>query len=231
MTNLRKMITSNLSKYLLVLPAIFLSCFFLQTTSASSAGVKITAVDSTKLAAFEGIYQNKANTFAYFNVKAVNNTLVAKQIDGNREIVLTRKSDLGFEMKDDDGDETIPVAFSKNDAGEIAQLMVGGRDAWVKVKEYIPVKEVKLTADQLKAFEGKYKFEEKDDAFLQITATADGLLLKQLWDGKEINFMAISDLDFINKENMFPLKFTKDQKGNVIKVLAFNRDMWDKVKE
>ena len=88
----------------------------------------------------------------------------------------------------------------------------------------MPAKEVTLTQDQLKAFEGKYRFEEKNDAFLQITATADGLMLKQLWDGKEINFKAISDLNFLNKEMGFPLKFTKDQAGNVIKLLAFNRE-------
>jgi len=36
---------------------------------------------------------------------------------------------------------------------------------------------------------------------------------------------------FLNEQAGFPLKFTKDDNGNVIKVLAFNRDMWDKVKE
>jgi hypothetical protein len=30
---------------------------------------------------------------------------------------------------------------------------------------------------------------------------------------------------------MFPLKFTKGTDGKAIKVLAFNRDMWDRVKE
>jgi hypothetical protein len=70
-----------------------------------------------------------------------------------------------------------------------------------------------------------------DDAYLQITATSNGLTLKQLWDGREINFVAISDVEFLNKQASFPLKFTRDSAGNVTKVLAFNRDLWDKVKE
>ncbi|HVV53903.1 MAG TPA: hypothetical protein VHC47_01175, partial [Mucilaginibacter sp.] len=115
--------------------------------------------------------------------------------------------------------------------GEIAQILVGGRDAWIRVKEYIPVKEVSLTANQLKAFEGKYQFEQKKDTYLQIAATATGLTLKQLWDGREINFTPIGDNDFLNKQMAFPLKFTRDSTGMVIKVLAFNRDLWDKVKE
>ena len=188
-------------------------------------------VDSTSLKAFEGIYQSKENEYSYFQVTAVNNTLVAKQVDGERQIVLTRKTEFGFEMKDDDGDETIPVVFSKNDAGEIGQLAVADKQIFVKVKSYTPPVEVKLTADQLKAFEGKYQFEQKSDAFLQITATADGLTLKQMWDGKEVKFMSLGNSIFLNKEEGFPLKFTKDDTGNVTKVLAFNRDMWDKVKE
>lgn len=203
--------------------------FYIDRVTAAPTVFTISA--ETPLSAFEGIYQNKTNTFSYFKVTAANNTLVAKQMDGEMQIVLTRKSDLEFQMKDDDGDENVPVVFSKNDAGEIAQIQVGGRDVWNRVKEYIPVKEISLTADQLKAFAGKYKFEEKNDAYLQITATATGLILKQLWDGREINFMAIRDNDFLNKQMAFPLKFSRDANGNVIKVLAFNRDMWDKVKE
>ena|ERR1700722_2939126 len=190
-----------------------------------------TVVDSTSLTAFEGLYQSKENEYSYFKVTATGNTLVAKQLDGERQIVLTRKTEFGFEMKDDDGDETIPVVFSKNAAGEIAQISVGGEHMFVKVKNYVPPVEVKLTADQLKAFEGKYQFEQKSDAFLQITATADGLTLKQMWDGSEIKFMSLGNSFFLNKEEGFPLKFTKDDSGNVIKVLALNRDMWDKVKE
>lgn len=198
--------------------------------AAAAPSLKTKTIE-TPLTAFEGIFQNKVNTFSYFKVTVAGATLLAKQMDGDRQIILTRKSEFGFEMKDEDGDETIPVTFSKNDAGEISGLLVGDKDLWVKVKEYIPVKEVILTAQQLKAFAGKYKFEERDDAYLQITATATGLTLKQLWDNREINFVAISDIDFLNKQVAFPLKFTKDSAGNVTKVLAFNRDLWDKVKE
>lgn len=133
-------------------------------------------------------------------------------------------------MKDDDGDETIPVTFCKNAAGEIAGIVVGERDEWTRVKEYVAAKEISLTAAELKRFEGKYKFT-KNDEFLQIIATATGLKLKQLWDNREIDFVAISDVDFLNRQLPFPLKFTKDGSGHVTQVLAFNRDLWERVKE
>ncbi|HZY38250.1 MAG TPA: hypothetical protein VFE53_16450 [Mucilaginibacter sp.] len=215
--------------------ALFVIALIISNASANrvhAAPVKYKIfADSTTLKAFEGIYQAKDNPYSYIKVTAKNDTLIAKELDGERFFVLTRKSEFGFETKDDDGDETIKVVFSKNDAGDIAQISIGGEHLFAKIKNYVPPVEVKLTADQLKAFEGKYQFEQRSDAFLQITATADGLTLKQLWDGKEIKFMSLGNLVFLNKEAGFPLKFTKDDNGNVIKVLAFNRDMWDKVKE
>lgn len=229
MTPLKKNPTDKLAILLVALALVSISC--LNAKSAYAATITQDKLTETPLTAFEGIYQNKINTFFYFKISVNGTGLLAKQVDGNRQIILTRKSEFGFEMKDDDGDENIPVTFSKNDAGEITGVMVGDRDQWTKVKEYVPVKEITLTADQLKAFEGKYKFEEKDNAYLQITANATGLTLKQLWDNREFNFAPISDVDFLNKQEAFPLKFTKDSSGNVTKVLAFNRDLWDKVKE
>jgi hypothetical protein len=36
-----------------------------------------------------------------------------------------------------------------------------------------------------------------------------------MWDGKEINFVPKSDVEFFCKEQRFPLKFIKDNTGNV----------------
>ena len=66
---------------------------------------------------------------------------------------------------------------------------------------------------------------------MQITAGKDHLVLKQLWDGKEINFVPESELEFFCKDKPFPLKFIKDKNGNVIQMLAFDKDLWEKVKE
>jgi hypothetical protein len=231
MTNLKKKQTNRNCKLVLMLSFIILSCFSINPAIANSVKQKTAITFDTPLKAFEGTYQLKENESIAYQITATDDKLIAKLINGDRQLTLTRKSEFAFEFKDSDGDETLTAVFSKNDAGEINQILVEGKQLWVKVKNYVPAKEVKLSPEQLKAFAGKYQFEEKKEAFLQITATADGLLLKQLWDGQEINFIAISDTDFLNREIPFPLKFTKDQNGTVIKVLAFNRDLWDKVKE
>ena len=230
MTNLKTTPAKRLYKYLLVLPFLLLSLCF--TGNAKAVAVGKTVADTTAMKAFEGIYQVNNNQYAHVQITVVNKTLLAKSMEGNKQFVLTRKGDLTFETLDGDGDENIPVTFVKNPAGEITGASVAGKDEITRVKNYVPVQAIKLTADQLKAYQGKYEFDQQKGTFLTITATADGLVLKQLWDdNKEISFINVADNEFINKEAMFPLKFTKDAAGNVTKVLAFNRDSWDKVKE
>lgn len=228
---LRKNNLANSICKLVAIISIIAFSIFISPAKASTNRFKTALIDTTSLKAFEGIYQSKDNNYQTYKITTVGDKLIAKNMDGDQQFTLTRKSEFGFEMPDDDGDETLPVIFSKNAAGEISQVTVAGRQIWVKIKNYVPVKEVALTATQLKAFEGKYEFEQKKGTFLQISATPTGLTLKQLWDGREVNFVAIGDDTFLNKQAGFPLKFTKDINGKTVKVLAFNRDMWDKIKE
>lgn len=231
MIHLRKNPATRLYRYVLLLPFIVLSLCFTNPAKARNIAVKTAVADTTPMKAFEGIYQLKSNQYGYVQISVANKTLLAKIIDGNKQFVLTRKGDLTFETLDDDGDETVPITFTKSDAGEITGAAVGDKDQITRVKNYTPVKALKLTAAQLKAYEGKYEFDQRKGTFLTITATADGLVLKQLWDDREISFTAVADNEFLNREAMFPLKFTMDASGKAIKVLAFNRDSWDKVKE
>ena len=88
---------------------------------------------------------------------------------------------------------------------------------------------VTLQPAQLKALEGYYELEGNKDMHLQFTAKNDQLILKQLWDGREVTFDAESELEFFNREFPFPLKFSKDASGKVNQVLAFERDTWKRV--
>jgi hypothetical protein len=82
---------------------------------------------------------------------------------------------------------------------------------------------------KLKAFEGYYQFADDENTFLQITAKGDSLILKQLWDQKEFPFHQTAVLEFYCDAQSFPLKF-KDSAGSIVQVLAFNKDVWIKVK-
>jgi len=179
---------------------------------------------------FEGYYQFTNDTTTYLQITAKGNSLILHQLWDGKEIGFERKSELEFLNEE----HSFPLKFSSDQNGIITQVTAFDRDLWNKVKNYNPVlnTEIHLSPDQLKPFEGKYtfQFEQGKDSYIQITAAADHITLKQLWDGKEINFVPKSNAEFFCKEQPFPLKFIKDGNGNVIQVLAFNKDLWQRVK-
>jgi hypothetical protein len=84
-------------------------------------------------------------------------------------------------------------------------------------------------SEALKPFVGKYQFTDNKNVFLQILLEDDHLVLKQLWDNQEFPFKQTSALEFYNEDHDFPLKFSKNDKGEITSVLAFNRDVWNRV--
>ncbi|WP_121808738.1 hypothetical protein [Mucilaginibacter kameinonensis] len=201
------------------------------TTIAKTQKHPTAIIADTQLKAFEGTYQQTDNEYRVYKLVADGNKLIAQQLGGDQKITLTRKSDLEFEFLDDDGDEKVPVVFKKGETGEINQVILAGKQTWTKLKSYTPPKEVQLKPEQIKVLAGKYQSDVRTDLSIQISATADGLILKQSWDGKEINFKPLSEVLFLNSPLCFSLKFTKDAGGSPVKVLAFNRDTWNKIKE
>ena len=180
---------------------------------------------------FVGYYRFTNDTSRYLQITEQGNNLILHQLWDGKEISFERKSELEFF----NGEFTFPLKFSSDLNGTVTQVLAFDRDLWNKMKNYNPVinKEIHLNKDQLKPFEGKYtfQFEKGEDSFIQIIAATDHITLKQLWDGKEINFVPKSNVEFFCKEQSFPLKFIKDDNGNVIQVLAFNRDLWQRVKQ
>ena len=91
-------------------------------------------------------------------------------------------------------------------------------------------KTVSYSTGELKAFEGYYQLDKDKDRYLQILVKDNKLVLKQLWDQREIPFEQKSALYFYNDQLSFPLSFSKDANGEITQVLAFERDTWVKVK-
>ena len=105
--------------------------------------------------------------------------------------------------------------------------MASNKKDWTRVYSYHPADQIKLPPQTLKKFEGYYEFKDRKGQFLQITAADGGLVLKQLWDNRQIDFTATSSLVFSAKENPeFTLEFTADNAGRITQVLAFGQDVW-----
>src|SRR5258707_9584365 len=85
-----------------------------------------------------------------------------------------------------------------------------------------------IPAQALKAYEGYYKM---DESYIHISAVLNSLVLQQMWDNREIAFVLRTELEFVNDDGNFPLKFTKAADGTITQVLAFNKDLWIKTND
>lgn len=234
----RQSFARRTNRNLKVLAFILPCCLMMPSVPGFSNALSRLAITDTTLSprqlkAYEGYYkfQFQQGTDSYIHIKATEKGLVLQQMWDGKEIAFTPQSALEF--INDDGN--FPLKFTKGGNGAITQVLAFNRDLWTKTNDYKPevVKEVHLDPHRLQALAGKYKLEsqQSEAAYIQIRATAEGLVLKQTWDGKEFPFVAQSDVDFYCKAAQFPLKFTRDNSGTAVQVLAFDRDVWKKVKE
>ncbi|HTE00412.1 MAG TPA: hypothetical protein VK668_14060 [Mucilaginibacter sp.] len=217
-----------------LIPALLLLVIF-QFTGITKLYAQTAATHKTEqtapasLNAFAGKYRGD-NKMLFLQITIKDGHIVLKQSWDGEELTFNQTSPLDFYNEE----HQFPLKFTKNNAGEVTQLLAFEHDTWVRVPDnYQPElqKIIKLTPAQLKALEGKFELKGGDGGqFLQITATNDHLILKQLWDQQEISFSPVSEVDFFNDAQTFPLKFTKGSDGLATAVLAFNKDEWTKVK-
>jgi uncharacterized protein YjhX (UPF0386 family) len=193
---------------------------------ANDSDLKEVQLSKQQLKALEGIYQLDANKAAYIHVIAKENELIAKQLWDGKEIAMSAQSDVSFRIN-------VPylriVKFTKNGKGIATKFRASDKKDWNKVDSYHPTDQIKLPAQTLKKFEGHYEFRDRKGQFLQITATGNGLVLKELWDNRQVDFTATGPLAFSAKENPdFTLEFTADNAGRITQVLAWGKDVWDR---
>ena len=125
------------------------------------------------------------------------------------------------------------VVMVNSDNGMIIQEVVNSVLSVYGWDEFKPItkKIVALTPEQWKSLDGLYELEGNKDLHLQFTSANEKLILKQLWDGREVTFEAESEVEFFCRDAVFPLKFTKNADGVSTQVLAFEHDVWKRVKE
>jgi len=196
------------------------------------AEIKLPAEDLKK---FEGYYELTING-SILHVIANGSTLVVTTLWNNKQYAFstskqyefTPTSPLAFFTKHN---PFFSLQFIDDNAGDITQLLAFGRsDVWNKLNNYHPPVEINLTAQELKKFEGKYKSTDGKGELLQITATGSGLVVKQLYDERQFDLAATSQLTFFAKEQpQFSILFMSDNSGSIYQLLAFGRDVWDKV--
>jgi hypothetical protein len=174
-----------------------------------------------QLKPFEGLYQLKDHDDRFIQFIVKGNNLVLKQHWDGNEISFVPETPLDFFSKE------VPLAslsFSRDKEGNITQALAFKQDQWIKTKK------INLSAEQLKPYEGKFQSKDDPDNYIQIMAKNNNLIVKQLWDGKEITVESQTETYFYNDAQSFPLQFNKGKDGNLTQVWVLGIDEFNKVK-
>ncbi len=241
MINTQKSPGSNLNKPLFgfhFVTLIFLLITLLNTpylqaqdNSESNDNKKIIQLNPDQLKAFEGYFQNSQNKDMVVQFTARENSLNAKLSWNDAQIKLF--PDSAFEFFSKEG-EPITIQFGKGKNGVIDHFAIRNNGLWTRVDNYKPLvrTEISHTPEQLKVFEGVYQLQNQDDRFIQFSEKDNKLILKQQWDGEQVEFVPDSALSFFSKQQkLFTLQFVKGDGGNIAKVIAFRNDVWIKLKK
>jgi hypothetical protein len=174
-----------------------------------------------QLRRFEGLYQlhNENDRFIEFKVK--DNKLILKQYWDGNEIYFVPESSLDFFSKE------VPMfslQFSQDSVGNIQKMVAFKRDIWYKLKRTQP------TMQDLKSAEGKYQSKDDPDDVIQLIARGNNLVVKQLWDGKEIMVEPQTATYFYNGSQSFPLQIHKDINGATTQVTLLGVDVFNKMR-
>jgi hypothetical protein len=186
-----------------------------------------------QLKAFEGHFQFSQSTDQVMEFKVINDTLVAKLLWNGLMIHCVPESDSVFHNVELVEGRIVPLRFTRNGDGKFVQMFLADQQRpWVRIVNYKPLvrTEIAHTPEQLKAFEGTYQGQDKQ-SFIGITEKNNKLVLRQYWDGSEIEFLPDSALHFFSPEQQrFTLQFVKKDDGSIVRMIAFGRDRWDKTK-
>jgi hypothetical protein len=173
-----------------------------------------------QLKPFEGLYQlqNQGGAFIQFTVRE--NRLILKQSWDGDEVFFLPESELKFYSP------VIPafvLDFTKEKDGSISRVLAFKHDVWIKVQK----KDVPLAV--LKTYEGKYRSKDDPDNQVELRAGNNSMIVKQLWDGKEIIVVPWTETYFYNDAQTYPLQIVNDKNGNLQGVYLLNTNFFERV--
>jgi len=175
-----------------------------------------------QLKAFDGVYQSQMNPGAIMGLSERDNKLVLKQYWDGEEVLFVPDSALHFFSREQ---RLLNLKFSLGADGSIRSLEAFNKEEFDKIKQ--PPVSLAL----MKPFEGRYRLKEDSDDVIRVTATDSSLVIRQLWDGKEIVVRPLAESFFYNKDHAYTLYFKKDKDGGVVGALALDADEFEKIKE
>jgi hypothetical protein len=174
------------------------------------------------LKAFEGVYQSRRDSDDIVGLSERDNKLVMKQYWNGEDVLFVPDSALHFFSREQ---RLLNLKFNRGADGSIRSVEAFNKEEFDKVKK------PRVSLASMKPFGGSYRLKADSDDVIHVTATDSGLVIRQLWDGKEIVVRPLTKSYFYSKIHAYTLYFRKDKDGAVVAAVALDADEFEKVKE
>jgi hypothetical protein len=170
-----------------------------------------------QLKPYEGVYRldHEGERFLEFFVK--DNNLILKQLWDGTEIPFHPENTEDFYTEKI---SIFSLHFTKDQTGNVTQVLAFGHDLWVKTKP------PGFSAATLGAASGKYQSKDDPDNQVTISVRNNELVVKQGWDGQEITLQALTETYFYNPDKAYKLQLHKDDKGKVSEIVLLETSVF-----
>jgi len=159
--------------------------------------------------AVKGIYQLVGNPNMFIRFTDRDGELLARFLwDVSAEPHFLPDSEMVFIRKGEGVGRRPHIRFQKDAQGRVVEVTMGNGTQWSRVDD------VALGSDRLKEMEGKYQSIDDRDNRLELRAGDSTLIVRQVWDGKEIVLRPLSGTFFFSAQPYFTLQVDFPDKGN-----------------
>jgi hypothetical protein len=180
---------------------------WIRTTNYKPNTITEMAHTPDQLQKYIGLYQAKADTSRYLQLIVDSNTLtIVQDWDENKIDNFVPDSGWTFFKKERPG---LTLRFSLDQQGRVTQFLAFGRDVWIKVATTTP------SAALLKTYEGKFRSTDDPDNQVELIAAGKDLVVRELWNKKEIRLQPVTNSFFNNADRSFPLTLITGESGKV----------------
>ncbi len=173
-----------------------------------------------QLQKFGGLYQLKEDSSQYVQLTVDNNSLtIHQQWDGGTRENFVPSAEGKFFEKDF---PRFTLDFSQDQQGRYNQFVALGRDHWFRVEK--PT----LSAAQLKTYEGKFRSQEDPDNIVRLIAVDKHLIVKELWNNKEITLEPVTNTYFNDSQRSFSLQIILES-GKVNQIILLGNQSFVRI--
>ena len=175
-----------------------------------------------QLQKYTGLYEVMPDSSEYIEVSVEDNSLSLHWLlNEGKQTGFVPSAEGKFFRKDY---QLFTLDFSQDQQGQVTQFVAVGRLRYIRMARSAP------SPAQVKTYEGRFRSVDDPDNLLELIADGNGLVLRELWNKKEIRLQPVTSTYFNDDKSSFPVRVISEN-GRVKQIIVLADEHFDKVSD